>query len=110
MEWVGVIPIEWRRGYGPVSPPWGVSENLKRALTREVVIPPLEEVLPVERDKDNIEMEVAKVIYETHLRKDGVIWDNLLPDVRDWVLEQAKAVLKYLESTGILELEEQRLR
>jgi len=104
------LPAEWRRGYCPVSPPWGISEGLNRALTREVVILPLDKEPLVERDKDNIEIGLAKTLYEANRTNSMIIWENLMPDVKEYVINQARAGLRYLESTGIIELEDQRVR
>ena len=62
------------------------------------------------RDKNVVELELAKVIYAAHPPREGLIWENLSPDVREWVLVQARAALKYLENIGVLELEDTRVR
>src|SRR5215469_15291403 len=103
-----------------VSPPWGVSEGLKRALTREVDIPLVRKARPKPdgegdhwRDKDSVRVELAKAIYYTHpvrTYKPATVWENLSQEMQDWVLAQADSALRYLEDKQLLQIELVRLR
>jgi predicted transcriptional regulator len=64
----------------------------------------------LERDVKNMEDEVAKAIWEAHPRREGLIWENLNSEIRDWVRVQARAALRRLERAGVLGIEDQRVR
>jgi len=62
------------------------------------------------RDKDVIVEQLSEAIYYTHPRRDGLIWENLTPDVKDWVRAQARTALDFLEKHDLLQTELVRSR
>lgn len=45
--------------------------------------------------------QVARIIYQTHQRPPAPTWENASKVVRDWVLDQARNVLAFTDTTNV---------